>query len=54
LSDTTYQSIFSDYDYLRNNIEDFEALEEIGIKINEALDCHIKNFKTTDIFPTQC
>jgi len=54
LSDSTYKSIFSDYDYLINNIDDFESLEEIGIKINEALDCHIKNFKTTDIFPTQC
>jgi hypothetical protein len=24
------------------------------LKINESLWCHIKNFKTTDIFPTQC
>ena len=54
ISDSTYNSVFEDFEYLRNNIDDFETLEEIGIKINEALGCHIKNFKTTDIFPTQC
>lgn len=54
ISDPTYASVFSDYDYLRNNIDDFDNLEELWIKINESLGCHIKNFKTTDIFPTQC
>ena len=54
ISDSTYNSVFEDFEYLRNNIDDFEALEEIWIKINESLGCHIKNFKTEDIFPTQC
>jgi hypothetical protein len=33
---------------------DFSTLERIGSKINDALGCEIKSFKTTDIFPETC
>lgn len=54
LSNPNYQEVFTDYEILRNNIDDFEQLKKLGLKINKLLWCNIKNFKTVDIFPTQC
>lgn len=54
LSNPDYKDIFNDYDILRNNMDDFETLKKLGLKINKLLDCNIKSFKTVDIFPTQC
>lgn len=54
ISNPYFAGIFSDYETLRNNIDDFAALEKLGLKINALLGCNITNFKTVDIFPTQC
>jgi len=54
LSNPEYADIFADYELLRNNIDDFDQLKKLGIKINKQLGCNIKNFKTVDFFPTQC
>ncbi|MDA7494794.1 prepilin-type N-terminal cleavage/methylation domain-containing protein [Candidatus Gracilibacteria bacterium] len=54
ISNENYQSIFEDYITLRNDIRDFDTLKLLGLKINKVLGCNITNFKTVDIFPTQC
>lgn len=54
LSNPDYKDIFEDYNTLRNNMDDFDTLKKLGLKINKLLDCNIKSFKTVDIFPTQC
>jgi hypothetical protein len=54
LSNPEYKDIFNDYDILRNNLDDFDTLKKLWLKINKLLDCNIKSFKTVDIFPTQC
>ncbi|USN59179.1 MAG: hypothetical protein H6767_03715 [Candidatus Peribacteria bacterium] len=50
----SYADVFDDYEYLKDNLIDFEKLKVLGVKINESLQCNINNFKTTDIFPTAC